>query len=122
VKYKVRSKGGELEFSSFGEVERFWLMGLIEPDDEVLEEGKTVWRKAGTIPLLANARRTGEQAWGGAWALFALIGILGGSIALYLLRGDTMEQQIAGGLVALVTAAITIQINLKAFRRSKPHG
>ena len=36
MKYRVRSTEGELEYSSFGEVEKAWNMGLIEPNDEVL--------------------------------------------------------------------------------------
>ncbi len=121
MKYKVRSKEGELDFPSFKEVEQAWLLGLIEPDDEVLEEGKTVWRKAGTIPLLANARRTGEQAWGGAWFLWTLIGVAGGSMALYMLRSDDTTTQVMGMVLAFVVAGVMFKVTQRAFQRSKPH-
>jgi len=122
MRYKVRSKDGELDFPSFKEVEQAWLMGLIEPDDELLEEGKTVWRKAGTVPLLAKARRTGEQAWGGAWFLWTLIGVIGGSVALWLLNEKALEMKIAGVVVAFVVALVMIKVTQRAFQRSKPHG
>ncbi len=57
MKWKVKSSDGELEYSTFGEVERAYQMGLIEGEDELLEEGTTRWRKANTIPLLVNAAR-----------------------------------------------------------------
>src|SRR6266446_6504586 len=86
MKFKVRTPEGELQFQSFGEVEKAWLMGLVGPDDELLEDGKQSWRKASSFPLLVNARRTGEQAWGGSWFLWTVMGILSGSGALWLLR------------------------------------
>ena len=122
MKFKVRSKDGELDYPSFKEVEQAWLMGLIEPDDELLEEGKTVWRKASTVPLLAKARRTGEQAWGGAWFLWTLIGVMGGSAALWLLNSKATESRIAGVVVAFIVALVMIKVTQRAFQRSKPHG
>ena len=119
MKFRVRTPEGELEYQSFGEVERAWLMGLVGPDDELLEDGKTTWRKASSFPLLVQARRTGEQAWGGSWFLWALIGIVLGSAALWLLK---LGEWLYGGLLGLMTAMVMIHVSVRAARRSRPHG
>ena len=102
-----------------GEVEQAWLMGLVGPDDELLEDGKTKWRKASTFPLLVHARRTGEQAWGGSWFLWTLIGIILGSSALYLIK---IEQYMYGIVLGLATSMVMIHVTVRAHQRSKPHG
>ena len=86
MKYRVRSKEGELEYESFGQVEKAWLMGLIDPSDELLEEGHTKWRRADSIPLLVSARRSGDQVWMGTWFLWTLFGVIGGSMALWFIQ------------------------------------
>jgi hypothetical protein len=126
MKFRVRTQEGELEFQSFGEVERAWLMGLVGPDDELLEDGKTNWRKASSFPLLVHARRTGEQAWGGSWFLWTLIGVLLGSSALWLIRlgyqANEWRFYVYGGLLGLMTAMVMIHVSVRAARRAKPHG
>ncbi|MBK7860263.1 MAG: hypothetical protein IPJ65_16945 [Archangiaceae bacterium] len=119
MKFLVRTPEGELEFQSFGEVERAWLMGLVGPDDELLEDGKTKWRKASSFPLLMKARRTGEQAWGGAWFLWTVIGVMLGSCTLWLIRAG---QNLLGGLLGLMTAMVMIHVSVRAAKRAKPHG
>ena len=119
MKFKVRTPEGELEFQSFGEVERAWLMGLVGPEDELLEDGKTMWRKASSFPLLVNARRTGEQAWGGSWFLWTVMGIMLGSCALWLIRDG---YYLYGGLVGIAVAMVMTHVTVKASKRSKPHG
>jgi len=119
MKYRVKTKDGELEYLSFGQVEQAWLMGLIEPEDEILEEGKTKWRKAGSIPLLAQARRSGEQVWMGTWFVWVLAGVIGGTIALYLFQqGDWLF----GFIVAFAVASVMIHITWKSYQKQKPHG
>jgi hypothetical protein len=118
MKYTVRTKEGELVYGSFGAVEQAWLQGLVEPDDEVLEEGTTKWRKAGSIPLLARARRSGNQVWGGAQMAWIVIGIATSSFALYMLATGRL---LIGGISALATAFMLFNITTKAFKKSKPH-
>ncbi len=60
-RYTVRSKEGQLSFESFLDVEKAYLQGLVDADDEVLEEGKETWRKAGSIPLLQQAATAARQ-------------------------------------------------------------
>ncbi len=122
MRYRVRTRdGGELDYASFGQVEQAWLMGLIDPDDELLEEGKTRWRKAGSIPLLVSARRSSEQVWRGTWFLWTLIGIFGATVGLTLLSKKELEFKIAGVVVAFGVASLMAHISVKAWERRKPH-
>ena len=121
MKYRVRSKDGELEFASFREVEVAWLNGLVEPGDEVLEEGATRWRKAENIPLLRSARRTSEQVWGGSQFILTAIGVLMASLALYLIAQPGVPSKVIGALLAFGVASITIWIVQRAHKRRKPH-
>ncbi|GMU62777.1 MAG: hypothetical protein AMXMBFR34_45400 [Myxococcaceae bacterium] len=121
MKYRVRSKEGELEYESFGQVEKAWLLGLIDPEDEILEEGHERWRKANTFPLLANARRSGEQVWVGTWFIWTLIGVAGGTVALWLLRGESLREKGIGLVVAFITAGLMLKVTMNAYARRKPH-
>jgi hypothetical protein len=122
MKYRVRSSDGELEYSSFGEVEKAWNMGLIEPNDEVLEEGQTLWRKAGALPVLAAARRTGDQVWMGTWFLWVLLGVTVATVALMLLRAPSYTYKAAGVALAFADAGVMFFITQRAYQRAKPHG
>ncbi len=120
MKQTVRSKdGGELTYGSFGEVERAWSMGFVEPDDEILEEGQTKWRRAGSIPVLVNARRQGDQVWGGSQAALVVIGVLVASFALYLIGKG---QYLYGGLLTVVVILVTGRMMTQAAKRTRPHG
>jgi hypothetical protein len=121
MKYRVKTKEGELEYQSFGQVEKAWLLGLIDPDDEILEEGRTKWRKASTFPLLVNARRSSEQVWVGTWFIWTLIGVAGGTAGLWLLRGDSAQEMVIGLIVAFVTAGLMVKVTVSAYARRKPH-
>ena len=46
MKYTVKNKEGELTYGSLDEVKTAYVLGLIEADDEVLEDGASLWRKA----------------------------------------------------------------------------
>lgn len=118
MKYRVRNQEGEIEFQSFGQLEQAWLMGLVEPSDEVLEDGKTLWRRADAIPLLAKARRHGDNVWGGAWFLWTLIGVAGGTIALVLFH---QGNYLLGLVVSFVVAALMIKVTVDAQKRRDPH-
>lgn len=122
MKFRVRSKdGGELEYESFGQVEQAWLMGFVEPDDELLEEGKTKWRKASSFPLLVQARRSGDQVWMGSWFLWIILGVAGATYALVLLGHPELEHKIAGVVMGFGVAMAMLKITLNAHARRKPH-
>lgn len=122
MRYRIRTKdGGELDYASFGQVEQAWLLGLIDPEDEVLEEGKTKWRRAGSIPLLVSARRTSEQVWRGTWFLWTLIGLVGATVGLSLLSKPGLEFKVAGLVVTFGVASLMVHVTVKAWDRRKPH-
>jgi hypothetical protein len=122
LKITVRSAdGGELEYESFGQVEQAWLMGLVGPDDELLEEGKTAWRKARTYPLLMAARRSGEQVWMGAWFLWTLLGVIGATVALRMLALDALEWKLGGVILGFGVAMAMLKVTMTAHARRKPH-
>ncbi len=121
MKYRVRNKDGELEYSSFGQIEEAWLLGLVEPDDEIKEEGWEHWRKASTFPTLTRARRTGEQVWRGTWFAWVMLGVVGGTYALYKMQQKDLVDKGVGLVVAVAVALVIIQVSRRAFERTKPH-
>lgn len=119
AKYRVRTKEGELTYESFRAVEWAWLQGLVEPDDELLEEGATRWRRAGSIPLLVNARRHGNQVWAGTQSAWIIISLVVCSAALYLLAKG---HYLAGGLLAVLISLMLFRVTVAAYKKSRPHG
>jgi|CXWL01.1.fsa_nt_gi hypothetical protein len=117
MKYTVKTPDGELTYSSFGAVEHAWLNGLVGPEDDILEEGHTQWRKASSYPLLMQARRHGDAVWGGTQHAYLLAVVVLGSVALYLLvKGHWI------GIPALfVLAFMMTRITWNAYKKTKPH-
>lgn len=117
MKFTVKTPDGELTYASFGEVEKAWLNGLVGPDDELLEEGHTKWRKASTFPVLMQARRHGDAVWGGSQQAYLIIVVVLGSAALYaLVKGHWI------GIPALfILAYMMMRITWNAYKRTKPH-
>lgn len=54
--YRVRTPDGELTFASLYDIERAYAQGLVDENDEIREDGSEVWRKAGAIPAIRQAR------------------------------------------------------------------
>ena len=75
MRYTVRSADGEVSFGNYLEMEQAWLAGLVDPEDEVHEEGKKGWYKAGTHPLLVKARPPRRPASGSLlpWIVTSLV-------------------------------------------------
>ena len=121
MKYWVRNQDGELEYSSFGQIEEAWLLGLVEPDDEIKEEGWEKWRKASSFPTLARARRSGEQVWRGTWFAWVMLGVVGGTYALYKMQQKELMDKGIGLVVAVAVAILLIQVARRAAERTKPH-
>ncbi|MCA3012279.1 MAG: hypothetical protein INH41_07755 [Myxococcaceae bacterium] len=125
MKYRVRNQDGELEFESFGQLEQAWLMGLVEPSDEVLQEGHAKWRRADSYAVLATARRHGDDVWNGSWFLFVLIGVALATVALVLFKQAAAEKSDLkwglGFLVAIVDVVLMTRVTVNAQRRRDPH-
>lgn len=118
MRYRVKTKEGELHYESFGQVEQAWLLGFIEPDDELLEEGHTKWRKAKTFPLLMQARRSGEQVWVGSWFAWVVMGACAGTFALWQLNKGNY---VVGLIAAFIVGGVMFKVTVNAHKRSKPH-
>ncbi|HZH02616.1 MAG TPA: hypothetical protein VEY30_02460 [Myxococcaceae bacterium] len=123
--YRVRSADGEIQFPDFVDLEKAYRAALVDPHDEVLEEGQTRWVKAGDIRLLKGVRAAGRLPDGvkrwyrrGLWFLAAC--------ALIALAARWMARAYGIGpwavvlpLVVLVLAVGLTQMTYRAFRR--PH-
>ncbi|KFE64896.1 hypothetical protein [Hyalangium minutum] len=118
MRYRVRTPEGELEYESILHVEQAYVAGLVDPEDEVLEEGGTLWRKAATIPTLARARGTGVQSWAhkNAQVLGILIAAAAGLLALILMR---MGYGLWALAPALAASSLAGRVTYKAFNRRR---
>jgi hypothetical protein len=103
MKYTVRAAEGQLTFQSFGELERALWDGLVDPDDEVQEEGSTSWRKVRSYAVLRRPRpmTSHEQA---AQRLWLALGVALGSVALGAFNCTSLGMKRYG--LALAAAAL----------------
>ena len=127
MKYHVRmpdNPEGVLEYGSMREVEQAYLSGLIGPEDEIKEVTATKWRKAKSLPVLANARRTGNQVWGGTQFLWMMITVVVGSLAFWLIQKGVKTNAHGytglGLVLTIALAALLMRVTASAFKRSKP--
>ena len=117
MKYTVKNKDGTLTYRSLEEVKTAYVMGLVDADDDVLEDGQSNWRKAGAIPLLVTAHKVsalrGHSNALRAWVIGALVL---GFFAFYFL---VKESWIWGGLLSFGVVALLIQVTALAARKPK---
>lgn len=117
MKYTVKNKDGELAYGSLEEVKTAYVLGLVEADDEVREDGAFEWRKAGGIPLLVTARkvsvdRSHSNALRG-WIIGALV--LSFFAFYFLVKGSW----IWGGATLFGVVSILFRVTTLAARRPK---
>lgn len=55
--YRVRNQDGEVHFESFRDLHNAYRIGLVEPEDEILQDGQQKWRRARTVAHLQGAPR-----------------------------------------------------------------
>lgn len=122
--YRVRTPEGELGYPTMLDVEQAYTQGLVGPDDEVLEDGQTKWRRASSIPALARARPTRSPARRkqvltvaaavalGLWALMLLV-----SDAWPAIPKDPWQRRALGIVLALVMSTLLTRVTAKAFKR-----
>lgn len=124
-KYVVRTPDGELKYRSFREIEQAYLAELVGPDDEIREMNGEKWRKASSYPLLKNARRHGDQVWGGTQMMWVILSLVVGTIALYCIQHGVRNQApaywISGLLLAVGLAGLLTRVTVTAFKRTKPY-
>ena len=119
MRYRVRTPDGELTYSSMREVEMAYVYGLVGPDDEVLEEGKELWRKASTIPILARARPERKRI-APTHLLSVLAAVVLGVAALTLILSDSWTRRALGVVLALAMSTLLTRVTYKAFKRPGP--
>jgi Flp pilus assembly protein TadB len=117
MRYRVRTPEGELEYESILHVEQAYVAGLVDPEDEVLEEGGTLWRKASTFPNLARARRpTSSKSTHRKQSLIILIAVVLGVFSLLLVWSG---KGLFGLLVAMIVVSLLWRVTSDAFRRKR---
>ncbi|MFL5346769.1 MAG: hypothetical protein ACJ8AT_18460 [Hyalangium sp.] len=116
MRYRVRTPEGELEYESLLHVEQAYIAGLVAPEDEVLEEGGTLWRKAATLPNLARARRSTPSAFNRSQLLTILGAVALGICALLLMRRG---QGMLALLASLGVIALLWRVTFSAFRTKR---
>ncbi|MFB1479669.1 hypothetical protein [Corallococcus sp. RDP092CA] len=119
--YRVRTPDGELMFPSLGDIERAYVQGLVEPDDEVREEGAELWRKASSLPALARARPQATDTARRAQTLTVAGAVAVGVLALVLLfTGTSWNIRMLGIALALVVSGMLTRVTFKAYKRPPP--
>jgi hypothetical protein len=119
--YRVRSPDGELMFPSLGDVERAYVQGLVDPDDEVREDGAEKWRKASSLPALARAKPDTQGKASRAQTLTVVGAVAVGLLALVLLfTGSSWSVRIMGIALALVVSGMLTRVTFKAYKRPPP--
>jgi hypothetical protein len=107
MKYTVRSPEGQLTFQSFGELERAFWSGLVDPEDEVLEDGASTWRKAKSFAVLRRPPpQTDHEVQ--AQRMWLAAGLVLGTVALWALTAHELGLKryaitvLAAALLAMV--------------------
>jgi len=109
-RYLVRAHGGELIYETLIHVEQAYLAGLVEPDDEISEEGSGVWRRAREMPQLANLKRM-ERSLAGAYVPGVVATVVVALASLgFLLAGHW----IVALVLAFILSALLFRLTYKA--------
>jgi Flp pilus assembly protein TadB len=117
MRYRVRTPEGELEYESILHVEQAYVAGLVDPEDEVIEEGGTLWRKASTFPNLARARRpTRSKSNNRTQSLIILVAVVLGVFSLLLVWSG---QGLLAFLAALGVISLLWRVTYDTFRRKR---
>jgi len=90
MRYRVRSQDGEIECESFDALKDAFDQHLVDPDDEILEEGSTHWRKASSYPQLVSREPEKKSLFEGPrrWYLMsAFVLLVGVGLVLGLRHG-----------------------------------
>ncbi len=117
MKYTVRNADGSLEFENIHALASAYRMGMVDSDDEVQEQGKTNWRKAGAIPALVAAKKSQVSTLFDRRFLGVFIAIATALLALVFFQNG---QYLLGGVAAVAVVLSTNRI-ASSFR-SKPSG
>lgn len=116
MRYRVRTQDGELGFANIAELSKAWQLGLIEPDDEVLEEGHQLWRKAGTLPFLVQYAKQQPPLLDPKLRFLLVATVSCGLVALYwLVKGRV----VAGGVLGVGVALLSMVLVRAAYSKRR---
>jgi hypothetical protein len=118
--YRVRTPDGELAYPTLRDVEVAYAQGLVDPTDEVLEDGHSTWRKAASIPALARAKPHSTGVMGRAQKAGVVTAVVLGAMALRLIMSDEWGQRGAGIVLALAMSSVLMWLTVSAVRRRTP--
>ena len=120
MKYRVRSKDGELEYESFKQLEEAAQVGFLDPEDELLREGETEWKKVSTQPALMKGKRR-TSWWTNPLLRWVVLPVLGGCFSLWALaKGEESPEFYAFGLlVAFLSVIVLFKVTADAQKRRK---
>jgi hypothetical protein len=123
MKYRVRNGDGELEYESMKQLEDASRMGFVDPDDELLREGETEWKKVSTIASLTKGKRSGPSVFRSALTYWIAAAIGAGLFALWALAhgntDDKADLYAEGITAAFVSAVILIKVTVDAQKRRR---
>ncbi|MDP1822063.1 MAG: hypothetical protein Q8L48_02440 [Archangium sp.] len=123
MKYRVRSKDGELEYESFQQLEEAARMGFVDADDELLREGESEWKKVSTLPSLLKRKRGGLSVFRTALTYWIVAAIGAGLFAFWALAtgntGDKADLYAEGITAAFVCAGILFKVTVAAQKRRR---
>lgn len=120
MKYRVRSKDGELTFESRAALQDAARNGLVELDDEVQGEEDPTWRKVSQVNWLtvATANKPGLNNPFLRWMLLAVAGAIAAFWLIYKGRTEhSLELQAAGIGIVVVVALVLMRVTTNAQRR-----
>lgn len=123
MKYKVRSKDGELEYESFQQLEEAARLGFVDPDDELLREGETDWKKVSTQPALVKHKRRGLGVWNTPLVRWIALSLAGAVFAFWAIHRGTTEDKpelyAAGLTAAFLCVGVLFKVTADAARRRR---
>ena len=123
MKYKVRSKDGELEYASFQQLEDAARLGFVDPEDELLREGETEWKKVSSQPALVKHERAGLAAWNTPLVRWIALSVAGAVFAFWAIhRGNTEDKPelyAAGLTAAFLSVGVLFKVTADASKRRR---
>lgn len=115
MRLRVRTPDGELTFPSRAELVRAFEQGLVEPTDEVQEEGSSRWRRARELPELAHVKPARRKL--SPRLLSTAVAVALAVASLYFLTRDGWAYLAVGFVLAFLVVFMVSNITLKAFQR-----
>ena len=122
MKYRVRNKDGELEYESFKQVEEAAQLGVVDPDDELLREGETEWKKVSAVPGLLKGKRSRASVFRTQLTLLVGVAVGAAIFAFWAIRqghADDRPELYGAGISAAFVSPIRVPITTgpRSFRK-----